>query len=91
MALDTYADLSDEDLNEVADRPDAVIPNYCGRFADDQSSLADDTGPLNCSNSVELRVCELRGIEPLTFSMRTSPLGRLPPLIALAALRISRS
>jgi hypothetical protein len=66
MTLDTYADLFDEDLNEVAEGLNAAI-----RVTPDALRTAEVPQQaayvLACSNSVELR-----GIEPLTYSMRTS-------------------
>jgi hypothetical protein len=62
MTLDTYAELFDEDLDDVADRLNAAIQTA----ADDAPS---PTGreSLNCSNIVELGRIELP-----TYSMRTS-------------------
>ena len=50
---------------------------YADLFDDDLDGVAD---PLTCSI-----VVELRGIEPLTYSMRTSGLGRWPPMTALGS------
>ena len=66
MTLDTYADLFDEDLDEVADRLNDAIRVTADAL---RTGWVPYRAPsaLNCSNSVELR-----GFEPLTYSMRTS-------------------
>jgi hypothetical protein len=66
MTLDVYADLFDEDLDSVADNLDAAI-----RSAADQLRTGSQR---RCAEAVKplVRGVELRGFEPLTYSMRTS-------------------
>ena len=62
MTLDVYADLFDEHLDTVANRLDDAI-----RFTADQERSVKTSNALTSENRVELR-----GFEPLTYSMRTS-------------------
>jgi hypothetical protein len=74
MPLDVYAGLFDEDLDSVAANLDAAI-----RFAAYPLRTRCVPGPLKTRASQPPRShqpgpnsVELRGIEPLTYSMRTS-------------------
>jgi phage tail sheath gpL-like len=62
----TYADLFDEDLGEVADRLDTAIKSAADALRTAKVSYR-TVCTLTCRNLVELR-----GFEPLTYSMRTS-------------------
>ena len=66
MTLDVYADLFDEDLDGVAVPLDAAIQICCGRLRTGGKSRP---GPIRHDL---LNLVELRGFEPLTYSMRTS-------------------
>jgi hypothetical protein len=66
MTLDTYADLFDEDLGEVADRLDTAIKSAADALRTAKVPYR-TVCTLTCQN-----VVELRGFEPLTYSMRTS-------------------
>jgi hypothetical protein len=65
MTLDTYADLFEEDVDEVADRLNAAIESTADALRTAYLALSRHKA-LSCSKGVELR-----GFEPLTFSMRT--------------------
>jgi hypothetical protein len=66
ITLDTYVDLFDDDLDEVADRVDAAIQTTADALR--TAKVPQHTvRALTCSILVELR-----GFEPLTYSMRTS-------------------
>lgn len=62
--------LFDADLDAVADSLDAAIPIYCGRSAD-EPTFRRVWGIKKTRLSLVFFMVELRGIEPLTFSMRT--------------------
>jgi hypothetical protein len=63
MTLDTYVDLFDEDLDDVADCLNAAIRTTADALRTTAKGLMERP---------DLRkLVELRGIEPLTFSMRT--------------------
>ncbi len=76
MTLDTYADLFDDDLNEVADRLDSVHGAGRERLADFLRTLepaADIAGPEEGPVGQQIRpsaMVETRGIEPLTPALQ---------------------
>ena len=67
MTLDVYAALFDEDLDGVAENLDAAIKSAAYPLRTGGHKRRPGKMSLTCLNFVELR-----GFEPLTYSMRTS-------------------
>jgi DNA-binding ferritin-like protein len=76
MTLDRYADLFDDDLDEVADRLDALRAASCGRVADFVRTEAIEGRSSNPQDQASPQVrpgvegVETRGIEPLTPALQ---------------------
>ncbi len=72
MTLDRYADLFDDDLDDVADRLDALRTSSRGRVADFLRTGTPAKGSFEPSAEVkpQVRGVETRGIEPLTPALQ---------------------
>jgi DNA-binding ferritin-like protein len=72
MTLDRYADLFDDDLDDVADRLDALREASCGRVADFLRTETRSEGSPEPPTEVnpQVRGVETRGIEPLTPALQ---------------------
>ncbi len=72
MTLDRYADLFDDDLDDVADRLDALRAASRGRVADFLRTETPSEGLSEPPTEVnpEVRGVETRGIEPLTPALQ---------------------
>jgi hypothetical protein len=72
MTLDRYADLFDDDLDDVADRLDALRATSRGRVADwgPRGPLRRAAGWGNPQVNLGVERVETRGIEPLTPALQ---------------------
>jgi hypothetical protein len=72
MTLDRYADLFDDDLDDVADRLDALRAASRGRSADPSRTDTPSEGPTEPPTKVnpQVTLVETRGIEPLTPALQ---------------------
>ncbi|SFO30814.1 Phage integrase family protein [Geodermatophilus obscurus] len=76
MTLDRYADLFDDDLDDVADRLDALRDRSCGPRADSLRTGASPEAPVGPLREEKaqvragVEVVETRGIEPLTPALQ---------------------
>ncbi len=72
MTLDRYADLFDDDLDDVADRLDALRAASRGRVADFLRTETPSEGSPEPPTEVnpQVRGVETRGIEPLTPALQ---------------------
>ena len=72
MTLDRYTDLFDDDLDDVADRLDALRASSRGRVADLLRTETPSEGSPNPPTEVnpQVRGVETRGIEPLTPALQ---------------------
>src|SRR4051795_9913630 len=72
MTLDRYADLFDDDLDDVADRLDTLRAASRGRVADFLRTETPSEGPTELPTEVNPQVngVETRGIEPLTPALQ---------------------
>ncbi len=72
MSLDRYADLFDDDQDDVADRLDTLRAASRGRVADLLRTEAPSEGSPETPTEVnpEVRRVETRGIEPLTPALQ---------------------
>ena len=72
MTLDRYADLFDDDLDDVADRLDALRAASRGRVADFLRTGTPSEGSPEPPTEVnpQVRGVETRGIEPLTPALQ---------------------
>ena len=76
MTLDRYADLFDDDLDDVADRLDALRAASCGQVADflRTEAIRGRSGEASTGTKRQARPgvegVETRGIEPLTPALQ---------------------
>jgi hypothetical protein len=83
MTLDRYADLFDNDLDDVADRLRALRAASCGQGADFLPTEAMHGRSEEPSTGTKFQVrtgvegVETRGIEPLTPALQNRPRGGL--------------
>ena len=72
MTLDRYADLFDDDLDDVDDGLDALWAASRGRGADLLRTDTPSEGPTEPPTGVDpqVRLVETRGIEPLTPALQ---------------------